>query len=310
MKQSVQASSARAVIHDAVRQMVTVIMSLVTTLIFTLTLTLIITEMSEASAERYTPPRLLSPTQRETLSHSISPRVLSIVRRATLPKGMHTLTDLVSVGRGLRLGPHIILTASEWVMPQNQERSVQLSARCAALPDLSSEEFPSADPRSSRVSDRVPGSHHKSRVRPDVGAYILEHNRAEGWSLLKLSAPLNCSSLSRSTQEIEYSYVRSFKDLERELNDQALYIFEPPPRAPAQVILSGQGMGVFEFYRIVSGHLMPGEPLFNDSGHWVSISSGLSRPVLNTTLGVHLSLILPKPALESALKRAKLYLDD
>lgn len=171
---------------------------------------------------------------------------------------------------GVLFSPQIILTADGWMDPLPYEEEVLLYAQCSTHASTTRHEF-----------------------QP---VHVLKRSPKEGWALLQSDAPISCAQQS-SLPSLNVSEL---------YEGQQLLSMEPPPKRMTSLLVSGRGTGVLAYFQLVTGSLSIGSPLFDTQGKFVTLSAGFTRSTLDSLIGPHWTPVLPKEAIEHALREAKL----
>ena len=218
-----------------------------------------------APSSTYRPPKLLNIKEREQL-RTRAEHISLIVTRSGIPKsGIRFVTPRKSTGGAIFIHPKWALTAQPWLEMAPDERMVDITVRCFAQT-------------------------HSTVVHASISVSSTQH----GWSLLNMKHPLNCGQVNPLTLH---------QDNPKEL--AVLYALEPHPLRPSPIMIQGKAPTPLSYYIQVSGRLSAGVPLFDSQGKWVTLSSGLSRQFLDSSVTPYSSLILPQEALEAAFIKIK-----
>ena len=232
-----------------------------------------------AQTYRPRPARLMSQHQRYALDQRMRPHVVTIARKGKTRRGIRTLNSPVQFGEGLRLTSQLVLTADQWLDISPHESAYTVKVWCG-------------------------------RTHEPLGAItgkVSKRSQSDGWALLVLQHPLNCGSSSQDLLQRMHTLAEVNPETgEPHLySGQRLYALEAPPLMTSPLDIQGKAPGAFAFYWLISGRLLPGTPLFDQEGHWRTLSAGISRQVLDVSLTSSQSLTLPVDAHQNALKEAR-----
>jgi len=191
--------------------------------------------------------RALSQQERAELLSTLRPRVATISRIPSFPRGVHPVGEQRSIGHGLWLSPHLILTAEAWL-----ERAPLESGVTFVLDD-----HLKGDPaRPLRVLYRS----------PHTGLAILQSS-AEG-----ARPPHNPLQVAR----VELAKLTA--TLPKALSaPRTLWALTDQGASVSPVMLIGRGLGAEAYYWKLSAPMRWGDPLFNADGAWIGTSCASGR---------------------------------
>ena len=233
--------------------------------------------------------RLLNESETRAFAQVLSRRLVWIQRAPEHRRGVHRLINTHRTGQGLWITPTIIITADRWTVPVLGEVKVYFEVSCT--------------PKRQEVST----------------ATIKYRDPALGLAALSIPTPLSCWSdpLNMNREESTNLSVKDLKErptLQRVLEwlkpqmslfrAQGLYVYEPPPRRPARVVIHQKGQGQLAYYWIAQGVLLEGAPLFDTQGRWITSSIGVIPNFGGETSSLS-SLILPRRAVQQFIKDLK-----
>jgi hypothetical protein len=202
-----------------------------------------------------------------------------INRESVTRQGITTLVSPVTRGGGLKLTSKLVLTADQWLITSPHEQAIKLKIGCAR---------------------------DQSVTRP-VSGEVLKRSAKAGWTLIKLHDTLSCDS--SQPELLDTLNISNKSDPETQephlYAGRRVYALEEAPLVVSPLTIQGQPTGAFAFYWLTTGRLLPGTPLFDQEGHFRTLSAGLSRHILDISLSTSQSLTLPLEALQGALKAAR-----
>ena len=242
----------------------------------------------------YQVEKLLTTKQHNQLQKTLSQKFVRIKRQAQAKKGYHFTQPRVHEGRAVLLTDQVLLTSSQWLLPQPDEApDIMVTTQCRNHTIYSHHE-----PIKGIVTQWVKLTNNKKNDQhPSLTSFSVHYHDLEGWALIYLPKKLPCPPIKYRLNKLKnHFYIGS-----------SVYAYEPAPKRLARLTLQGHALPPMHYFWLINGVLnLPGTPLFDQDGFFVTFTA--MKPSLSSSekTAEHLStLVFPPQAITNAIQQIK-----